>query len=67
MSHYHPEDFEHLKDKSAIKANEELASYHKGELIKFIKAVEFHKKERLKYVEIINDMRSQQLTETKGV
>ena len=60
MSHYHPEDFEHLKDKSVIKTNKELASYHKSEIIKLIKAVEFHKKERLKYVEIINDIRSQQ-------
>ena len=60
MSHYHPEDFEHLKDKNVIKTNKELASYHKSELIKLIKAVEFHKKEHLKYVEIINDMRSQQ-------
>tara|TARA_R110000764_G_scaffold1830_2_gene8008 strand:+ start:60 stop:263 length:204 start_codon:yes stop_codon:yes gene_type:complete len=60
MSHYHPEDFEHLKDKSVIKTNKELASYHKSEIIKFIKAAEFHKKEHLKYVEIINYMRSQQ-------
>tara|TARA_B110000211_G_C13545484_1_gene321254 strand:+ start:248 stop:439 length:192 start_codon:yes stop_codon:yes gene_type:complete len=57
---YEPEDFEHLKDKSVIKTNKELASYHKGEIIKLIKAVEFHKKEHLKYVEIINDIRSQQ-------
>ena len=57
---YEPEDFEHLKDKSVIKTNKELASYHKSEIIKLIKAVEFHKKEHLKYVEIINDIRSQQ-------
>jgi hypothetical protein len=31
------------------------------------KAVAFHKKEYLNYIEMLEHMRSQQLTETKGV
>jgi hypothetical protein len=55
MSHYHPEDFEHLNN-NIVRTNEELAIYHKSELTKHIKGVEFHKKEHLKYMEILKNI-----------
>ena len=78
MSHYPGQQEEYKEECSAqrgskmIKFYEDKADFHDKQMqtafeLNKEKAVAFHKKEHLNYIEMLEHMRSQQLTETKGV
>ena len=78
MSHYPDQQEEYNEECSTqrgskmIKFYEDKADFHNKQMkaafeLNKEKAVAFHKKEYLNYIEMLEHMRSQQLTENKGV